>query len=270
MLDYIVEDFEKARTTHDDPSIGGMVICDSSEQAEKLYEIFQFKYASKETSHELPLAAEPGVSYVGERKKKYSPTSASIILHDIGTKQEREGEIEAFKDGKTDLLFVYNMLLTGFDAPRLKKLYLGRLIKKHNLLQALTRVNRTYKNFRYGYVVDFADIEEEFKKTNQDYFNELQEELGDEMEHYSNLFKTPEEIEKDIQNIKEILFHFDTENAEVFSQQVSQITDRAEMLKITRALNTARELYNLPTGADVVCRHVCSSSVPKCNCFNCN
>jgi type I restriction enzyme R subunit len=245
MLDYIVEDFEKARTTMDDLSIGGMVICDSSEQAEKLYEIFQFKYASKEVRQELPLAAEPSLSYVGERKKKYNPTSASIILHDIGTKQEREGEIEAFKDGKTDLLFVYNMLLTGFDAPRLKKLYLGRLIKKHNLLQALTRVNRTYKNFRYGYVVDFADIEEEFKKTNQDYFNELQEELGDEMEHYSNLFKTPAEIEKDIQNIKEILFHFDTENAEVFSQQISQITDRAEMLKITRALNTARELYNL-------------------------
>jgi type I restriction enzyme, R subunit len=245
MLDYIVEDFEKARTTHDDPSIGGMVICDSSEQAEELYKIFQFKYVSKQANYELPLAAEPGMSYVGERNKKYRATSASIILHDIGTKQEREAEIEAFKDGKTDLLFVYNMLLTGFDAPRLKKLYLGRLIKKHNLLQALTRVNRTYKNFRYGYVVDFADIEEEFKKTNQDYFNELQEELGDEMEHYSNLFKTPAEIEKDIQNIKEVLFHFDTQNAEVFSQQVSQITDRAKMLNITRALNTARELYNL-------------------------
>jgi type I restriction enzyme R subunit len=245
MLDYIVEDFEKARTTMDDPTIGAMVICDSSEQAEKLYEIFQSKYAKKEVSEELPLAAEPSLGYADERRKKYSPTSASIILHDIGTKQEREGEIEDFKDGKTDLLFVYNMLLTGFDAPRLKKLYLGRLIKKHNLLQALTRVNRTYKNFRYGYVVDFADIEEEFKKTNQDYFNELQEELGDEIEHYSNLFKTPAEIEEDIRNIKEVLFHFDTENAEVFSQQISQISDRAEMLKITRALNTARELYNL-------------------------
>src|SRR5690606_38800999 len=97
----------------------------------------------------------------------------------------------------------------------------------------------------YGYVVDFADIEEEFKKTNQDYFNELQSELGDEVEHYSNLFKTPEEIESEIQEIKEILFHFDTENAEVFSQQISQITSRVEMLKIVKALNNARNLYNL-------------------------
>jgi type I restriction enzyme, R subunit len=246
MLDYIVEDFEKARMTMDDPSIGAMVICDSSEQAEKLYEIFQFKYSEQSQDEErLPLAAEPSYAYVENRKEKYKVTTASIILHDIGTKKEREDQIEAFKDGKTDLLFVYNMLLTGFDAPRLKKLYLGRLIKKHNLLQALTRVNRTYKSFRYGYVVDFADIEEEFRKTNQDYFNELQSELGDEMQHYSNLFKTAEEIENEIREIKEILFHFDTENAELFSQQISQICDRLEMLKIVKALNNAKSLYNL-------------------------
>ena len=65
------------------------------------------------------------------------------------------------------------MLLTGFDAKRLKKLYIGRVIKAHNLLQALTRVNRTYKDHSYGYVVDFADIQSEFEKTNRDYFNEL-------------------------------------------------------------------------------------------------
>ena len=106
------------------------------------------------------------------------------------------------------------MFLTGFDAKRLKKLYIGRVIKKHNLLQTLTRVNRTYKNYRYGYVVDFADISEEFKRTNEDYFRELQSELGDEMQHYTNLFKTEEEINVEIADIKEALFHFDTNNAE--------------------------------------------------------
>ncbi len=244
MLDYIVEDFEKARIITNDQSIGGMVICDSSEQAEELYKLFQSKYAQY-PEVALPLAAEPAMSYNDKRKRNNKPTSAAIILHDIGTKKEREGMIDDFKNGKTDLLFVYNMLLTGFDAPRLKKLYLGRLIKKHNLLQALTRVNRTYKDFRYGYVVDFADIEEEFKKTNQDYFNELQSELGDELEHYSNLFKSPQEIEDEIQEIKDVLFHFDITNAEVFSQQISQIADRAQMLKITRVLNSAKALYNL-------------------------
>jgi type I restriction enzyme R subunit len=65
------------------------------------------------------------------------------------------------------------------------------------------------------------------------------------MEHYSNLFKSAEEIEEEIQEIKEVLFHFDTENAEIFSQQISEINDRSEMLKITKVLNNAKALYNI-------------------------
>lgn len=49
-----------------------------------------------------------------------------------------------------DILIVFNMLLTGFDAPRLKRLYFGRKLKDHNLLQAITRVNRPYPGMRYG------------------------------------------------------------------------------------------------------------------------
>ncbi|MGC4388074.1 hypothetical protein ABXW34_19730, partial [Streptococcus suis] len=88
-------------------------------------------------------------------------------------KETRKEEVAAYKNGEIDVLFVYNMLLTGFDAPRLKKLYLGRQVKAHNLLQTLTRVNRPYKSFRVGYVVDFANISREFEKTNQAYFEEL-------------------------------------------------------------------------------------------------
>ena len=68
------------------------------------------------------------------------------------------------------------MLLTGFDAPRLKRLYLGRKIKAHNLLQTLTRVNRPYKDYQFGYVIDFADISKEFDKTNRAYLEELNQE----------------------------------------------------------------------------------------------
>lgn len=245
MLDYVIKDFERARIAFNDNTIGGMVVCDSSDQAKMMYEIFQDKYAEKTVSDDLLLAAEPHESYGDKKKNESKVKSVAVILHDIGTKDDRKNQVDEFKDGKIDLLFVYNMLLTGFDAPRLKKLYVGRVIKAHNLLQTLTRVNRTYKDFKYGYVVDFADIQREFDKTNQDYFRELQAELGDEMEHYSNLFKTPEEIKQEIQEIKDVLFHFDTLNAEIFSQQISQIQDRSEMLKITRVLNNAKSLYNL-------------------------
>lgn len=245
MLDYIVTDFENARITMNDNSIGGMVVCDSSEQAKMMYEIFQSRYAETVETEFYHKAAEPGESYGDQKRSESKIKNAALILHDIGTKQERKDQVEEFKDGKIDLLFVYNMLLTGFDAPRLKKLYIGRVIKAHNLLQTLTRVNRTYKEFRYGYVVDFADIQKEFDKTNRDYFNELQSELGDEMEHYSNLFKSADEIKAEIDEIKDVLFHYDTKNAEIFSQQISQIQDRNEVIKIARVLNNAKSLYNL-------------------------
>ena len=244
MLDYIVHDFENARIAMNDNSIGGMVVCDSSDQAKMMFEIFESKYA---TSHEdsLLMAAEPSTSYGDKKKSESKVKSAALILHDIGTKDERKEKVEDFKEGKIDFLFVYNMLLTGFDAPRLKKLYIGRVIKSHNLLQTLTRVNRTYKNFRYGYVVDFADIQKEFDKTNRAYFDELQSELGDEMQHYSNIFKSADEINAEIQQIKDVLFKYDTKNAEVFSQQITQISDRKQMLEIVKVLNSSRDLYNI-------------------------
>jgi type I restriction enzyme R subunit len=244
MLDYIIKDFEKARISMNNNGIGGMVVCDSADQAKMMYEIFQNNYANRAESYDDTILDGEG-SYNAKRKKESEVNTAELILHDIGTKEDRKNLVKAFKREEVDLLFVYNMLLTGFDAPRLKKLYIGRVIKAHNLLQTLTRVNRTYKKFDYGYVVDFADIEKEFEKTNADYFKELQSELGDEIDNYSNLFKPREEINAEISEIKDVLFHFDTKNAEIFSQQITEIDSRPEILKITQALNNAKSLYNL-------------------------
>ena len=225
MIDYIVSDFTKSRIRFGDKTIGGMVVCDSAPQAEKMFEIFNKKY--------------------GTNSDNENKLTASLILHNAGTKDDRKQDVEDFKEGKIDLLFVYNMLLTGFDAKRLKKLYIGRLIKDHNLLQTLTRVNRPYKDFKYGFVVDFADIRKEFDATNKAYFEELQMELGDEMGTYSNLFKSKEEIDEEINDIKEKLFHFDLVNSEIFSQQISQIEDRKKVLDIKKALENAKNLYNI-------------------------
>jgi type I restriction enzyme R subunit len=258
MLDYIINDFESFRVMKNDFTTGAMVICDSAEQAKEMARLFELKYARKapepispmvmtgssESAPEMDFriaAEEPSLHVLPKR----AVTTSALILHNIGTPEERKALVESFKEGKIDILFVFQMLLTGFDAARLKKLYLGRIIKAHNLLQALTRVNRPYPGYRYGSVVDFVNIEAEFSKTNKDYFDELQSELGDELQSYSDLFKTEAEITADIEAIKDALFHFNTENAEVFSQQINQIVDRAEMRKIVKALNDARSLYNL-------------------------
>ncbi|PLY07451.1 MAG: restriction endonuclease subunit R [Arcobacter sp.] len=251
MLDYIINDFEKARLLLDDDSIGGMVICNSSPQAKMMYEIFQEKYAPKDSVNNSEYTSKAQLvssskSQYGKNKKDNSKVkTVALILHDVETKQERKQKILDFKEGRIDFLFVYNMLLTGFDAKRLKKLYLGRVIKDHGLLQALTRVNRTYKNFKYGYVVDFADISKEFDNTNQAYLDELQSELGDEMEYYTSLFKSKEEILEEIEEIREVLFSFDTLDAENFTKQISQIDDIKKMQDIKRVLANTKNLYNI-------------------------
>lgn len=253
MLAYIIKDFEDSRGALNDASIGGMVICDSSEQAKQMFEIFNAVYSDDPVqpeavgeANQVLEAAEPSPKpYIASIKKSQKVRSAALILHDIGTKDERKDWVDDFKAGKIDFLFVYNMLLTGFDAKRLKKLYLGRVIRKHNLLQALTRVNRTYKDFRYGYVVDFADIRKEFDATNKAYFDELQSELGDEFDNYSHLFKSQDEIKQEIEHIKDVLFRFDTDNMEEFCNQISQIQDRDQVLTLKKVLGDARSLYNL-------------------------
>ena len=217
LVEYIVDDFKHSRIALGDSSIGGMIVCDSSDQARM----------------------------VEQELKNYTEVSHALILHDVDDKETRRGYQDDFKKGKIDLLVVYNMLLTGFDAPRLKKQYLGRVIKQHNLLQTLTRVNRTYKSFRYGYVVDFADIRAEFDKTNKAYFEELQSELGDEFERYRNIFKSQEDIEHDLRAIQDKLFMYSTDNAELFSQQISALDDKQELLELRQALDTYRELFNI-------------------------
>lgn len=217
LVEYIVEDFKHSRVILGDDTIGGMIVCDSSAQATK----------------------------INQELDNYPELTHELILCDVEDKETRRGYQEDFKKGKIDLLVVYNMLLTGFDAPRLKKQYLGRVIREHNLLQTLTRVNRPYKTFRYGYVVDFADIRSEFDKTNKAYFEELQSELGDEFEKYRNIFKSQEEIEQDLKNIQDKLFLYATDNAELFSRQITALDDKSELLSLRQALDNYKELINI-------------------------
>lgn len=242
LLDYISTDLIQFRRDQQDTSLGGMVVCDSAAQAKELFRLFEGKYGEQETDASLLMVAESKPKYGHNEEPKLT---AALILHDENDKTIRKDLISAYKKAKVDLLFVYNMLLTGFDAKRLKKLYLARVIQDHNLLQTLTRVNRPYKKYQYGYVVDFADISKAFDRTNKMYFDELQDQLGDEMEMYSHLFKSEQEIEDELKEIKETLFHYDTENRELFSQQIEQLSDKKELLRLIKALRTAKELKNI-------------------------
>lgn len=227
LLDYVVADLKKSRLYHGVSSIGGMIVCKTNKQAKNLYELF----CKREESEKKPLRA-------------------ALILSDEGTKVERKDLIKEFKKKETiDFLIVNDMLQTGFDAPRLKKLYLCDKLRDHTLLQALTRVNRRYKDFKYGYIVDFANIKENFKDANNNYLKELKrvnelDGMEDRPDVGTVLIVSPEEIVKRMEDIKDTLWRFDTDNAEVFSEQVRLITEKEELYTLRRALVDAKEMAN--------------------------
>ena len=253
---YIMKDLKEFRKIQGDDTLGGMVICETSEQARRLYDVFQEewqKYQPKPIKIKLPdgtfVVGEPEVDY----KSKYRPLKAGIILHDTDDKETRKQIVKDFKKNMTvDILIVFNMLLTGFDAPRLKRLYFGRKLKDHNLLQAITRVNRPYPGMRYGFVIDFADIKRNFKETNEAYLQELNrfndvDETGDgnATDTFTQVIEDKDEIVAQMKKVRQTLFDYSYDNAEEFSSEISTEEDKAVLLDLKQALESAKNMANL-------------------------
>lgn len=256
VLRYIVRDLVRSRLQQGAPHLGGMVVCETNAQARAVYELLgtgayaqsTVTTSSVSTNDDvMPMAADSS----SVRWENFPPLSSVLILHDEGDKLERKGSIETFKrTEEVDLLIVNAMLLTGFDAPRLKKLYLMRKLDGHNLLQALTRVNRPYRDFKYGYVVDFANIKENFVETNNMYMRELNrtteevEDVSPDSSAGSALMLTNDEIVRQMYDIKAVLFQYATDNAELFSQQIEGISDKEQLYRLRHLLEDARALTN--------------------------
>ena len=82
------------------------------------------------------------------------------------TKQQRRALADRMKDTEDELklVIVRDMWLTGFDAPSMHTLYIDKPMKGHNLMQAIARVNRVYKDKPGGLVVDYLGIASDLKK----------------------------------------------------------------------------------------------------------
>ena len=82
------------------------------------------------------------------------------------TKQQRRDLANRMKDTNDELklVIVRDMWLTGFDAPSMHTLYIDKPMKGHNLMQAIARVNRVYKDKPAGLVVDYLGIASDLKK----------------------------------------------------------------------------------------------------------
>ena len=153
----IVEHFERRQAAQEVPGGKGMVVCMSRRIAIELYdEIVKLRpdWHSDDLMKGKIKVVMTGSSSDPAEWQKY-----------IGTKATRETLAKRMKDTKDELqlVIVRDMWLTGFDVPSLHTMYIDKPMRGHNLMQAIARVNRVFKDKQGGLIVDYIGIAENLK-----------------------------------------------------------------------------------------------------------
>jgi len=136
----------------------GMIVCMSRRIAADLYQAI------------IDIKPEWHSDDLNKGVIKVVMTSASSdgpkISKHYTTKEQRRILAERMKnpDDELQLVIVRDMWLTGFDAPSMHTLYIDKPMKGHNLMQAIARVNRVYKDKPGGLIVDYLGIASDLKK----------------------------------------------------------------------------------------------------------
>ena len=136
----------------------GMIVCMSRRIAAELY------------AEIINLRPEWHSDEINKGSIKVVMTSASsdgpLLSSHYTTKEQRKLLAERMKDDDDPLklVIVCDMWLTGFDAPSLHTIYIDKPMKGHNLMQAIARVNRVYKDKPGGLVVDYLGIAADLKE----------------------------------------------------------------------------------------------------------
>ncbi len=142
--------------------------------------------------------------------------------------------------GEVGILVVQSMLITGFDAPIEQVMYLDNVIKEHNLLQAIARVNRVYKNKSCGYVVDYVGVLKHLKEALSIYSDEDIKEIGKVVENKAKSF---DELEFVRNQIEEFFDKYEVENwRESIDECVDLLADeevRDKFVSLVRKFNRA-------------------------------
>jgi type I restriction enzyme R subunit len=150
----IVDHFEKRREAFEGK---GMIVCMSRRVAVELYEEI---IKIRPSWHDSDL--KKGAIKVVMTSSSSDPGNWQI--HHT-TKQDRKAVGERFKDENDNLklVIVRDMWLTGFDVPCLHTMYVDKPMRGHNLMQAIARVNRVFKDKPGGLIVDYIGIASDLK-----------------------------------------------------------------------------------------------------------
>lgn len=159
----IVDHFEARQAAQEQPGGKGMVVCMSRRIAIELYkEIVALRpdWHSDDLMGGKVKVVMTGASSDPVEWQKY-----------IGTKATRETLAKRMKDTKDELqlVIVRDMWLTGFDVPSMHTMYIDKPMQGHNLMQAIARVNRVFKDKQGGLIVDYIGIANKLKEALNQY-----------------------------------------------------------------------------------------------------
>ena len=110
-------------------------------------------------------------SVISDDASEEKKSREEVVSKHYKSKAEMVELIQQFKDESNDLqlLIVCDMYLTGFDAPVMHTMYIDKPLRDHNLIQAISRVNRVHKDKPNGMIIDYIGITDDLKSAFRSY-----------------------------------------------------------------------------------------------------
>ncbi len=189
-----------------------MIVCSNRKIAYALLQIFKNKYPEWFEEKKVP----DGITVTKEELKELKPMPFMAMVASVGKNDEKEmynylGGVQnskrseeldaAFKQEKSNfhIVIVVDMWITGFDVPSLTYLYNDKPLKKHLLIQTISRVNRKYPGKEYGMVIDYIGIRDNMRQAMKVYGGDTSiAPTEDDVEQATTVFREELEILKNL------------------------------------------------------------------------
>lgn len=189
-----------------------MVVCSSRKIAYDLLKKFKEKYPEWFEEKKVP----DGVEVSPEKLRELKPMPFMAMIASVGSNDEEEmynylGGVKnskrteefdaAFKQDNSNfsIAIVVDMWITGFDVPSLTYMYNDKPLKKHLLIQTISRVNRKYAGKDYGFIIDYIGIRDNMREAIKVYGGgHSVAPSSDDVEQATGVFREELEILKDL------------------------------------------------------------------------
>ena len=187
-----------------------MIVCSNRKIAYALLQKFKEKYPEWFEEKKCP----DGVSVTKDELRELKPMPFIAMVSSVGSNDEtnmynylggvkndkRSEELDAaFKQEKSNfrIVIVVDMWITGFDVPCLTYLYNDKPLKKHLLIQTISRVNRKYQGKDFGMVIDYIGIRDNMREAMKIYGGDTSvAPTSDDVEQATSVFREELEILK--------------------------------------------------------------------------